>query len=185
MDEIIAYTDRLYLRMLEETDEEFVFQILSEYSSIKLFQNNSELANLYRKANWEEVTGPTTVNALIFTKDTNEFVGKVCMQFVDKPMPELGIDILKKYQNKGYGPEAIIAFSDWYTKKHSLPAVKVRISKDNSHSIHIFEKLGAEFIGSTSYVSEASLDYFKKTLPDANLDELSQDSVREYLLRYQ
>ncbi len=185
MSEIIAYTDRLYLRMLEEDDEELIFQILSESPSIKLFQNNAELANQFRKANWEEVTGPSIVNALIFVKGTNDFVGKVCMQFVDKPMPELGIDILKKHQNKGFGPEVIKAFCNWYMKKHSLPAVKVRISKDNSHSIHIFEKLGAEFIGSTSYVSEASLDYFKKALPDANLDELSQDSVREYLLHCQ
>ncbi len=185
MSEIIAYTDRLYLRMLEEADEELVFQILLESSTIKLFQNNAELADRFRKANWEEVTVSTTVNALVFVSATNEFVGKVCMQFTDKPLPELGIDILKKHQNKGFGPEAIKAFGSWCTKKRALPAIKVRISKDNSHSIHVFEKLGAEFIGSTSYVSEASLDYFKKALPNANLDELSQDSVREYLLRCQ
>lgn len=60
--------------------------------------------------------------------------------------------------------------------------MKVRISKDNAHSIHIFEKLGAKFIGATSFVSDNAIDMIQELLPDANLSEFSKDRVREYIL---
>ncbi len=179
----ILLTDRLFVRKLKDGDQDLVFQITQESSLFSTLPQNEEYTDIYRKSSWEEVNISNIFNAMMFLRDTGEFVGKICMQFIDKPLPELGIDILKKHRNHGYGPEVITAFSEWYAKKFGLTEYKVRISKENSHSIHVFEQLGAEFIGTSSFVSEAALDVIKNMLPDANLSELSQDSVREYLMK--
>lgn len=89
---------------------------------------------------------------------------------------------MRSMQNRGYGPEAIVVFCRYYFELRKIDQVKVRISKDNKHSIHIFEKLGAQFVRSTSFVSENSLAMMRELLSDADLSELSQDSVREYVL---
>ena len=105
-------------------------------------------------------------NGLIFLAENNEFCGRVCMQDVENPIPELGIDILKKHQNNGYGPEAIRAFANWYGEKYGIKLLKVRIFQSNSHSIHVFEKLGARFEGLHSFFPDDVVMFIKERFPD-------------------
>lgn len=182
MNNIIAFTDRLTLRELEETDAENFFQLYKETTSSPYLLEENEYSELYRKACWTEATTPSTFNAMLFLKDSNDFVGRICMQFIDSPLPEVGIDILKIHQNKGFGPEAIIGFCNWFYKKNSLSKVKVRIMKENSHSIHVFKKLGAEYLTSTPYFSENIISFIKESFPNEDLSELSQDSINDYIL---
>ena len=182
MRRIIATTDRLYIREIEDGDQDLVYTLSQESSVLSGMQQDKEYIELYKKFNWEEATKPTIYNGMIFLKDTDEFVGKICMQYIDRPTPELGIDIMKAYQNKGLAPEAIYAFCNHYFTSSGVSEIMVRISKENAHSIHVFEKLGAEYVRSTSIVSENSLDMMKQLLPDADLAGLSQNSVREYRL---
>jgi len=178
----IAITERLHLREICEADKDLVVALSLEASLLEDFSRTEGFKEIYAQFCWEEVNSPTTYNCLIFCKESGDFVGKVCMQYIDKPVPELGIDICTAHRGKGYTPEAIIAFCNWYGETHNLDCIQVRISKGNAHSIHVFEKLGARFVGTSSYVSENSLATMQQLLPDANLTELSQDSVRDYLL---
>ncbi|MDD5911735.1 MAG: GNAT family N-acetyltransferase [Bacteroidales bacterium] len=182
MSKIVALSKRLYIREIEEGDRELVYNLSQESSVMKGTQQDTEYVALYKQFNWEEANNPSTYNGMIFLKDSQEFVGKICMQHTDAPEPELGIDIMRSMQNRGYGPEAIVVFCRYYFELRKIDQVKVRISKDNKHSIHIFEKLGAQFVRSTSFVSENSLAMMRELLSDADLSELSQDSVREYVL---
>ncbi len=183
MSNIISTTERLIIREIEEGDRENALRLLKE-SSMQWHASMSEEFNaVYNEACWKEINSPETFNGMIFLRESGEFVGKICMQSVDKPLPELGIDIIKAHQNHGYAPEAIVAFCNWYSEKYGLKEVKVRVKKENTHSIHIFEKLGAEYLRPTSLVSENFLDKVKQMLPDADLTDLTQDSVREYILR--
>jgi len=182
MSKIIATTQRIYIREIKETDRELVFNLSQESSIMRGIQQDSEYIALYKQFNWEEATKPNTYNGMIFLKDSNCFVGKICMQYIDSLEPELGIDIMSSMQNRGYGPEAIVAFCRYYFELRKIDRVKVRISRDNKHSIHVFEKLGAQFVQSASFVSQNSLSMMRELLPDADLTELSQDSVREYVL---
>jgi len=180
---IIATTERLYIREIEEGDQDLVYALSQESSVLSGVQQDEEYVELYKKFNWEEATKPTIYNGMVFLKDTDEFVGKICMQYIDRPTPELGIDIMKAYHNNGYAPESIRAFCNYYFNSRGVAEIMVRISKENNHSMHVFEKLGAEYVRSTSFVSENSLDMMQQLLPDADLTELSQNSVKEYLLR--
>lgn len=178
MSNIITFTDRLMIREMEETDTEIFFQLYKETTPYPNLLEKNE----YRKTCWTEATTPSTFNAMIFLKDNNDFVGRICVQFIDSPLPEVGIDILKTHQNKGFGPEAIVGFCNWFCKKNSLSKVKVRIMKENSHSIHVFKKLGAEYLTSTPYFSENIISFIKESFPNEDLSELSQDSINDYIL---
>lgn len=183
MSNIIATTERLIIREIEERDKDNALRLLKESSMQWHTSMSEEFISAYNEACWKEISSPKTFNGMIFLRESVEFIGKICMQSVDKPLPELGIDIIKVHQNHGYAPEAIVAFCNWYFEKCCLKEVKVRIMKENTHSIHIFEKLGAEYVKPSSLVSENCLDKVKQMLPDADLTDLRQDSVREYILR--
>ena len=183
MSEFIAATERLTIRQIEDGDQDLVYNLSQESSLMSNLPKDDEYVKIYRKVCWDETNSPNTYNGMVFLKDSGVFVGKICMQHTDSNLPELGIDVMRACQNHGYGPEAIVAFCNWYSVTFGLTEVKVRISEENAHSIHVFEKLGAEYDKATSYFSADALAALKEKLPDADLSVLSQESVRDYLLR--
>lgn len=183
MSDLIATTARLVIRKIKDGDQDLVYGLSQESSLLANFLKDDEYVELYRKVCWDETNDHNTYNGMIFLKDSGKFVGKICMQHIDRDLPELGIDIMKAHQNHGYGPEAIIAFCNWYSVTYGLREAKVRISQENTHSIHIFEKIGAKYDQATSYLSKDALDALKEKLTDADLSVLSQNSVRNYLLQ--
>ena len=183
MSDFIATTERLLIRQIEDGDQDLVYNLSQESSLMSNLPKDDEYVKIYRKVCWDETNSPNTYNGMVFLKDSGVFVGKICMQHTDSNLPELGIDVMRACQNHGYGPEAIVAFCNWYSATFGLAEVKVRISEENAHSIHVFEKLGAEYDKATSYFSTDALVAMKAKLPDADLSILSQESVRDYLLR--
>lgn len=182
MSNTIAETQRIVLRQIEDTDRDFVFQLSKESMMFSALPQDEKYQEMYKQTCWEEVTRPSIFNALIFIKGTGDFVGKICMQFIDDSLPELGIDLLKKYQNCGYGPEAIIAFANWYGQTHGLSRIKVRISKENDHSKHVFEKIGAIYSEDTPSFNPGFVAMMKDLLPDADMSALTLNNVRDYIL---
>ncbi len=179
-------TDRLMLKKLGNAhqDKMFVTELLWDLSPLDISPQDKSFVELYNETNWKEITKLNIFNALIFIKETGEFVGRVCMQNTDTDLPEIGIDILKRYQNNGYGPEAIKSFAAWYCEKNGISKIKVRIDKDNLHSRHVFEKLGAEYIGSNSYYSKIVLGALQEKLSSETYKTLTQDGIREYILYF-
>lgn len=55
---------------------------------------------------------PATLTSILVLRDDDQFCGRMNMQKIDEEVPELGIDILKEYQNQGHGPVAITAFAN-------------------------------------------------------------------------
>ena len=183
MGDFIVTTERLLIRRIEDGDQDLICALSQDLSLVPNRPKEDKYMAIYRKVSWDEANRPNIYSGMIFLKDNGAFVGKICMQCADSNLPELGIDLMKAYQNHGYGPEAITAFCNWYSETFGLTKVKVRIRKDNTHSIHIFEKLGAEYEKATSLSSQEFLDILKEMLPNSDLSELSQKNVRDYLLR--
>lgn len=182
MSDIIAETARLIIRELEDVDEELIFRLSNESELLSVMHKDEKNLELYRKIIWEEANSPSIYNGMIFLKDNASFIGKICMQHTNLDAPELGITIIKSQQNNGYAPEAIAAFCNYYSIKHGLSEVNIRISEENTHSIYVFEKLGAVYTKSASFLSENSLAVLKRLLPDEDLTELYKNDIREYIL---
>lgn len=182
MEDIIAVTNRLLIRRLRDDDKENLFTVSKESPLYANLPKSESLVEMYKASCWQETTANGYFNALVFLKDSGELVGKVCMQGIDKPEPEFGIDIMSKYRNLGYGPEATIAFCNWYSDTYGITSVRIRIVRENAHSIHMFEKLGAVYQTSTSFFSEDLLERVKDCLSEETMVKFSQDAVRLYTL---
>ena len=180
--EMIAVTERLLLRTLNENDKDHILRISRQSWWVANFENSELLSTSFKEICWKTETAPGVLPALVFLKDSETLVGRVCMQKMDTLTPEAGIDILPDYRNQGFGPEAMVAFCNWCAEKFSLTKVNVRISQENIHSIHVFEKIGAIYQGATTYLPADVLESLQRELPNSDFGVLLKNSVREYVL---
>ncbi len=174
---VLVKTDRLQLCELQDSDEKYIYQIASETVTLK----DEKYQKVFNSTYWEEVNSETTLNAMIFLLDSGAFVGRVCMKHIDKALSELGVEILGVYQNNGYGPEAIKAFCEWYAQKYNVNEISVRIENENAHSIHIFEKLGAKYVGQSCWLSEEAIGIIQNYFSE-DVSKAWENNIREYLL---
>ena len=179
MPTVIAETERLFIRTMDETGCKIVCELFKERESYKKAKDRS-FQKVLLTCLWNDAKQETTYNGLIFLRDTHQFCGRVCVQHTDRAVPELGIDILRGYQNRGIGPEAVKAFVDSYCVEQHVPRVDIRIQKDNRHCIHVFEKLGAKYDGFFPFYSPEVLDAIKKQHPGEDISELEEPTIHFY-----
>lgn len=79
----------------------------------------------------------------IVEKATSSFVGSIEIRDLDEEAPELGIQLLKKYQGRGIGTNVMGLFLRTLGKLLPGTEYTVKIRSDNEVSQHMFQKLGA------------------------------------------
>lgn len=174
-------TKRLYIRQVTDDDFNLMSLIWRDWFPTFLRDDEAACNGLCHKL-WEDMKDPVTLTSILFLQDGDQFCGRVNMQKIDEEVPELGIDLLKKYRNQGYGPEAIAGFANWYGENHNKSEIKVRITAANAHSAHVFQKLGAQYIQEdSSFLSAAKR--LAESLPEKRETIIQDLSVREYILK--
>ena len=78
---------------------------------------------------------------------TQEYVGEVTLMKLDTETPELGIQLLRKYQSQGIGTRVMNLFVDKLKSVLRVEFFSVRIFSDNHVSKKMFDKMGAVKIG--------------------------------------
>lgn len=174
-------TSRLYIRQLDEGDFDLMSSLWKERFPPLLLDNKSE-ADAFSQNLWESTQTRSILTGLIFLRNGDVFCGRVNMQNIDQEVPEVGIDILRNYQNYGYGTEAVTGFVNWYERAYHISEVKVHISSKNTHSIHLFEKIGARFVAEELMFSE-KIQAIRESLPENEARAFEDLKVREYLLK--
>ena len=181
----ITKTERLYIRKCTENDYKYYAMLYGSGNSplAKWFKDSPETFeevcyNIFKKCS-DEIF-------LIFRKDTNEFCGQLELRNDDNGGKELGIDFLPEQQNKGFGTESIIGFSNWLYRERDYSHLTIRIDPENNRSQHVFKKLGAIFVEQKSVISsdlaelmknsginynELGLYYYTLPLPIKNLNK--------------
>ena len=162
-------TQKLYIRSFTEADKEYFRQLCNEDS--KLGKLLKELPDGFDIIYWKSILESKDEIFLIFDKNTNTFYGKIELQHFS-PTKELGIALLKDHQNKGIGTEAIIGFCDWLYTNKKLSELNIRIDPENKRSQHIFKKLGAEFIGQKSGLTQAEEQMLLYSNSNLDLDSI-------------
>lgn len=95
---------------------------------------------------WETtLTGVTKVYSIYNSE--NKYCGNIELQNPTSETPEMGIELLENFRNKGIAPTVIPMFVRAVCDQHNVQHFIIKIAASNSHSRHIFDKLGAEFIG--------------------------------------
>lgn len=173
-------TERLYIRELSDGDFDLISSVWRERFPPLLLNDETESVPFLQNL-WKDNRTSAILTGLVFLHKGNTFCGRVNMQHVDKEKPEVGIDILRDYQGHGYGPEAVTGFVNWYGSNYSVSQIKVRISSANAHSIHVFEKLGAEFVLEELMFPD-KMQMIRESLPENEVKAFENMKIREYIL---
>ena len=147
----ILETERLILREIVESDDEFILDLLNQPSFIKyignrnvqnLEQSREFIETRYRKSYADNGFGLYAVEL----KETGESIG-MC-GFVKRdtlPDADIGFAFLPQFERKGYAFESADAVMKYGREVLNLKRVLAITTQNNESSIKLLEKLGFTF----------------------------------------
>ena len=147
----ILETERLILREIVETDDEFIFDLVNQPSFIKYIGNRGidtldkarkVVEERYRASYAEFGYGLYAVEL----KETGEAMG-FC-GFVRReglPDADIGFAFLPQFEKRGFAFESAFAVMKYGREVLHLTRVLAITSRDNESSIKLLEKLGFKF----------------------------------------
>ena len=140
-------SDRFYLRQVQDTDLEFLYEGLSDeeampYNGVyfKTLEDTKTQLEWYKKG-YEEGTG---IYWKIVSKDKGESVGVVSVYYYKKEhrKAELGYWILPRFWKKGIASEVIPPIIDYWKNEKDLHRLEAFVEGENTPSIALMERLG-------------------------------------------
>ena len=79
-----------------------------------------------------------------------------------QPLAELGITILKDYQNQGIGTKLLLYAMDKARSDTDIKQIMLSVDSKNASAIHVYEKLGFEISNTCEKVSKTTLEMILK-----------------------
>ena len=80
-------------------------------------------------------------------EENGEYCGCIELQNFRSTTPEIGIDLMESKRNHGIAAKAVRLLVQKVCAEQSVDYFLIKIMSNNPHSRHVFEKMGAEFIG--------------------------------------
>ncbi len=150
MKEVELYTERLKLRLLQESDIEEVHKLLSipevdQYNTLGIPKNIEATRKieqaLFDNHKKEEIDYYTFA---VLLKDSNEFIGKAAFIVAPKKYQsgEVWYKYNPKYWGKGYATEVANCLLDFGFNTLNLHRIEAGCAVDNIGSIKVLEKIG-------------------------------------------
>ena len=141
---VFVEDERYVLSRYEVAEQDLYLMVWNEtFESTPMFQNEK-----FKQKAWDGVLLDTTKLQLkIIDKLEHEYVGEVMLMKIDTETPELGIQLLRKYQEQGIGTRVMNLFVDKLKSVLQIDFFVIRIISDNYVSQKMFEKMGAVKIG--------------------------------------
>lgn len=143
------HTPRLLLRPFCLEDAQ-VLHALSREETLRrrmpdqVYDSVKEAAEVAAFLEGRALTGewPFVLGAVI--KETGELIGHVGLSRVEEGV-EIGYAVAMAHQGRGYGAEAVAAFSAWAMERFALPGIWAILMADNTPSQKVLEKAGYAF----------------------------------------
>ena len=150
MADIIAETDRLILRTIEESDAAEQYRLLNTPTVMARLGGPKELHEIEAKhAKAMQLYARRGFSFLmLIEKETGELVGHAGIKLVDNPLAnnqgdhEIGWLIREDRWRRGYAEEAVRAVLEWAFTRVDAPHVVALTSEANVPSWKLMEKLG-------------------------------------------
>ena len=152
MTDIIAETDRLILRTLDENDAELQYRVLNSPELMRYLGGPKELHEIEERHARTMALHAREKFSFLFAieKESGELVGHCGLKRVDAPGAknpgdfEIGWLIREDRWRRGYAAEALHAVLDWAFDTHGAPFVVALTSESNEPSWRFMERLGME-----------------------------------------
>ena len=143
---MIFETERLFIRHLEESDSESMFEIYSDKEAMKYranlpFENLSEAIEMIKQSNIDSELGLKYRFAIV-KKNTNELIGTILYFLEDKnsEICNIGYSLGRQYWKQGFALETLNGFMD-YLKNLGIKEFHAKVFKMNTDSIHLLNKV--------------------------------------------
>lgn len=139
-DDVLTCTERLVLRRPIGED---LMKYIDAFGGpcpllAREYRRNEELRADY----WKGVQGEDSLYCSICAKETGEFVGYCAIERLKKPCPEIAINLLERFQERGFGPEAVLAFMEAFWEVAGVAPFIAKIDPQNITSQKMFRRLG-------------------------------------------
>lgn len=143
---MVFETERLFIRNLEESDSESMFEIYSDKEAMKFranqpFENLSEAIEMIKQSNKDYELGLKFRFAII-KKETKELIGTI-LYFTDNKNSEIctiGYSLGKNFWKQGFALETLIGFIV-YLKTLEFKELQAKVFKMNTDSINLLNKV--------------------------------------------
>ena len=142
--EVFAEDDKYMLSRYEKTDRDLYMQVWKEsFEGTSVYEDED-----FKQKLWKEVlSNSNKLQLKIINKKSKIYVGEIMLMNLVSDTPEIGIQILRKYQGQGIGTRVTKLFVDGLREVLDVEYYRVRIRSDNYISQKMFEKMGAVKIG--------------------------------------
>lgn len=164
-------------RKIFASDEEFIICNISEADRsdyVELHRQLNGEASLYlnpisKDMMWEQLLDNADSVFSLFTRN-GDYCGSIELQQPNSNTPEIGIDLLEEKRNQGIAPKAVRLFARRVYEIRKVDYFLIRISSNNHHSKHVFEKMGAVKIGEEETDFSRFVEKFRKTAEEDGQD---------------
>ena len=163
---MILETERLYLRyfILEDAPRMSEYRNKMEVARYQSWYRYSErraykrIKELIAKDNF--YTPGTDYHFAIVLKETDQIIGDVFSDIVNKKTFMMGYTLDSLYWSKGYASEMVSAFMDYMHNVYHFEKVMCYAYEDNVKSTRLLERLGFEKFESSKFFGDVG--YMKK-----------------------
>lgn len=166
--EILVHNDRYALSKLLESDREEYVELQRQINGDTTFFLNP----LSKDIMWDSALSDKGL--FIILDEEMNLCGSVELKDESRT-PEIGISILEKCRNKGIARNAVDLLMELTYDPENIDYYLVRIEIDNAHSRHVFEKMGAEFLGEDM----STLNRFKEYLEKNSWEEKHKEQLSD------
>lgn len=182
MRETYVSDDEYSIYTLEDCDREPYVQLQVELKGEDTLFINPRCNDFM----WKALLEQRECFAIYNSKGT--YCGSIELQNQQSDTPEIGIDLFERFRNQGIGPRVIKLICTRYLQEHKIDYFLVRIMSTNSHSKHVFEKMGAVYLTSEENNVKAVLKRMSELVDTSKLEEginaILGSSEDDYVLRY-
>lgn len=188
IDGMYAENGDFILKRLCERDKENFMNLYLDTSSIPKAYEQSD----FFEYTWEHSLNDDNLNLSLFAKGSDIYLGNLMLKNISANRPEIGIDIVREYRNRGIGYDAVKLLMSRAMEVSGRTDFEVRIYSDNEPSKRLFEKLGAIEIGQedSEFISamramEAAIGKEKMSQFTESYKDLFTDANRHNIIVYE
>ena len=139
-DGVLSRTERLVLRRPIDDD---MMRYIDAFDGpcpllAREYRRNEELRTDY----WKGVKGEDSLYCSICAKENGEFMGYCAVERLKRSDPEVAINLLERFQARGFGAEAVLAFVEAFRKVTGPVPFVAKIDPQNIGSQKMFRRLG-------------------------------------------
>ncbi|MGN0604726.1 MAG: GNAT family N-acetyltransferase [Oscillospiraceae bacterium] len=168
MDRKAYATDGEYvLYPIADEDRDFYVELHRQINGESSFFLNPYLKDMM----WKNVlTGGDEFYSIY--EITGDYCGSFEIQNPCSDTPEIGIDLLETKRNKGIAPRVVKMFLNSPNNVRNVSHYLIKILSGNIHSRHVFEKMGAVFIGTEDSFEVKLMNVMEQVMDNDKLQDI-------------